>query len=680
MAVKQKVVERVDPSNDARLQIILRALQDITARDGLQEKMCAHIVISLGTVPVPTDESSYMKFISDIRSVQAILAKECSNQKQVFAALKALYDEISNPNKQLSPAMSIVLQLIDENDIPNAVKYILNTGYPEQNLERALHTLCNWLTKWIWTDNLGPLVLEFMRGLELEQHYDILMEVTYAHIEALFKLLILPKSRKGVGPVVLHMLTRVQHSPQVFHKIIPQLSNICKQLSNQKTESSQTYLQAIVNLCIALMEHFPGYTNLYEPLNKVLEPYCPNSDYKQSLRCQSWSDSTNSVIPNRYSIGKVGLNNLGNTCYMNSVLQALFMTKTFRNEVLLHNKDMTPLFSKLQVLFALLQHSRKFSLSPSDILNLSRPPGFLLGHQHDSSEFLGYLLDILHEQEKNITPSDNTDVAGAVAISVTQTVVQQSFGGRTITVSRCGECATKSERADNFRELQLSFPNHSDNQSVQTLLDYYLQPEKLSGDNQYHCDICGRLTDGERITRIVEAPPRLILTLKHFRYDPASQQRTKLLQRVKLDRQVHLDKYQYELYAAVVHCGSSVDSGHYYTYAKDEEDWYKFNDCSVIKTTSDELCKLKPPETPYILFYARQDVTEPVSLPCTVLSNKLQLVLTKDLSEYNDEKRRQPLRVYNNRQDRNDEPPPPGCGGGGFATPAGEYVCVLMNC
>jgi ubiquitin carboxyl-terminal hydrolase 35/38 len=99
---------------------------------------------------------------------------------------------------------------------------------------------------------------------------------------------------------------------------------------------------------------------------------------------------------------------LGNTCYMNSVLQALFMTKPFRNEILLYDKDMTPLLSKLQTLFALLQHSKRYSMSPNDILNLARPPGFLPGHQHDSSEFLGYLLDVLHEQEKTAACSNDS--------------------------------------------------------------------------------------------------------------------------------------------------------------------------------------------------------------------------------------------------------------------------------
>lgn len=259
------------------------------------------------------------------------------------------------------------------------------------------------------------------------------------------------------------------------------------------------------------------------------------------------------------------------------------------------------------------------------------------------------------------------------------TIVQSAFGGRTVSVSRCGECDTKSERVDNFWELQLSFPNNSDNQSVQTLLNYYLQPEKLSGDNQYHCEVCDCLTDGERVTCIEEAPPRLILTLKHFRYDQASQQRTKLLQSVKLDNHVQLETGQYELYAAVVHCGSSVDSGHYYTFAKDGDEWFKFNDCSVMRTMSEELCSLKPPETPYILFYSRQDCADPETLPRTVLSQRLQLLINNDHTEFELEKRRRPLKAISNAKlnsNWNDEPPPPGCGGSGFSSNSSNmYVC-----
>lgn len=265
----------------------------------------------------------------------------------------------------------------------------------------------------------------------------------------------------------------------------------------------------------------------------------------------------------------------------------------------------------------------------------------------------------------------------ASVIAISPTIVQQAFGGKTLTVSRCGECITKSERADNFRELQLSIPNQHDNHSVQTLLNFYLQAEKLCGDNQYHCEICDRLTDGERITVIVEAPPRLILTLKRFRFDPMSQQRTKLLQIVQLDRVIRLDKYQYELYAAVVHCGSSVDSGHYYTFAKDQSDWYKFNDSSVIKTSIEDLCKLKPPETPYVLFYSREDILEPENLPKAILSHQLQFILKKDQADYESERESSSLKLNSStKPNRDNDKPPPGCGGGGFtASNSNMYVC-----
>lgn len=96
---------------------------------------------------------------------------------------------------QVQPTMSVVLQLISVDFIPKAVKWILHSGYSEQNLEQALMTLCDWLSHWTLTPNLGVLVLCFMEGLESERHYDILVEVTMAYVERLFKLTILPEHR-----------------------------------------------------------------------------------------------------------------------------------------------------------------------------------------------------------------------------------------------------------------------------------------------------------------------------------------------------------------------------------------------------------------------------------------------------------------------------------------------------
>ncbi|GJQ77779.1 hypothetical protein Trydic_g16042 [Trypoxylus dichotomus] len=597
--------------------------------------------------------------MNDIEQVQEMFTKACSMEELFVATLKALYNGISDPERQPSPTMSIVLQLIDYKKIPFAVQWILQ--HNEQSLERALLTLCNWLSKWMYTPNLGPLVLCFMQGLEAKQHDDILIEVARVYIEKLFKLVILESIRGSVGPVVLYILERMQHNPEAFHKILPHINSILNSLYKQRSDSSQYYLHKFVNLFMALMEHFPGHPGLYDDLKDTLEQYHPEKNYKETLNCKSWLDINNCTLTIRSSTGKVGLNNLGNTCYMNSVLQALYMTKLFRNSVLQSPRDTMPLFSKLQALFALLQFSQRCSLSPNDILNLARPPGFQPGHQHDSSEFLGYLLDILHEQEHSIYSSsignNAVNIGSSSGMSSDSTVVQGSFGGRILTVSRCDVCGLQSERTDSFRELQLSFPNNCMDQSVHTLLNYYLQPERLCGDNQYHCDTCKRLTDGERVSRIVETPRRLILTLKHFRYDPVSQQRTKLLQRVKLDSYLVLENVRYELYAAVVHCGSSVDSGHYYT------------------TQPEELCQLHPPETPYILFYSRDDCVDPEPLPRTVLSARLQELLMKDSADLEAEKKR-PVKLKTINQNGGGDPPPPGCGDGGFINNShNRYVC-----
>lgn len=79
----------------------------------------------VATVAVPTEPTQYMKFIEDVKSIQSILINECANNNNevIFVALKALYDEISNPAKNPSPVMSIVLQLISVEELSSRLSY-----------------------------------------------------------------------------------------------------------------------------------------------------------------------------------------------------------------------------------------------------------------------------------------------------------------------------------------------------------------------------------------------------------------------------------------------------------------------------------------------------------------------------------------------------------------------------
>lgn len=66
----------------------------------------------------------------------------------------------------------------------------------------------------------------------------------------------------------------------------------------------------------------------------------------------------------------------------------------------------------------------------------------------------------------------------------------------------------------------------------------------------------------------------------------------------------------YQLYATVIHSGTTLDSGHYYTLAKDDDEWFLYNDDVVSASKAADINTLTNCCTPYILFYRRDDVDE----------------------------------------------------------------------
>lgn len=345
---------------------------------------------------------------------------------------------------------------------------------------------------------------------------------------------------------------------------------------------------------------------------------------------------------------------------MNSTFQALLMTKQFTRELLMSQLE-NPVMSEVQYLLGRMLFSHRSELDPRTVVQLVRPADFAPGFQQDSSEFLGSLLDQLHEvqnvkcesngaskfndTEMDEKSTDQTDTctseivrsssaASKLKPSVEKkkvidntsklnhgTIIHRTFGGKISTIYMCSNCTSTSNNIDWFRDLQLSFPEDNEmsdkTYSVQRLLDYYFTTETLTseGDNQYSCETCNKLCNGVRMTELIKPPRNLILTLKHFRYDSRYHTRAKLFNSVIHDEKIQVktrtnssDDFKtihYAIYAAVVHTGSSMDSGHYYTYARDDDAWYKFNDDYVSKSSLEELHKLTSPDTPYILFYQR---------------------------------------------------------------------------
>ncbi|XP_053675152.1 ubiquitin carboxyl-terminal hydrolase 35 [Anopheles nili] len=481
------------------------------------------------------------------------LAKDCLEKLYTSDALSL--------KTHLSPFATIMLALIDPKQ---GVAWILSKKMIDERLHQILIVFIDWLCTINFAPNLNVWIEQMIKGLVAEGKINCILGVRKEKLKQCKNLKQLPYFKQHVEPV------------------------------------------------ISCLESYDDI----QSNNDRLSYDCPER-FENAL-----DDVGDSLMrPN----ARVGLVNLGNTCYMNSVVQALAMTKQFCTEVLLKQIDAPP-FSEFQQLLALLIHSRRPELTPRAVLATTRPPGFAPGYQQDSSEFLSYLLDRLHEQEKKLLHGGSHQLQHSGGLSLSgaslegKTLVQKTFEGKLSVGCLCTVCDGSSHTMETFRSLDLSFPEDNDlaaaedgTHSVQKLLDYFCSSEKLVGENQYFCDRCQQLRDCERSVTVTDPPQNLILTIKHFRYDQSRNLRAKLMNKILHNEDIsltitdasgHCHQLHYRNYAVVVHYGTSMDSGHYYTYAQDGTGtWFKFNDNYVTQCTTSELQNIPSPNTPYILFY-----------------------------------------------------------------------------
>ncbi|KAI6045712.1 hypothetical protein EDC04DRAFT_2877115 [Pisolithus marmoratus] len=284
--------------------------------------------------------------------------------------------------------------------------------------------------------------------------------------------------------------------------------------------------------------------------------------------------------------------NLGATCYANAFLQVWFRDLTFRNGVYqcqpLQDTEKkfedSPIF-QLQVTFAALQESRQRVYNPekfAESLKLST------SEQQDAQEFSKLFMSHLDvEFQKQSTPS-------------LKTLISTQFQGQLVYGTICGNCETRSERSNNFLELEINIENNS---RLEDRIAALLQDEKLTGDNRYHCSHCQSLQDATRYTELRALPPVLHFSLLRFVYDFASMERKKskhnLLFPTTLDmgkflgRKVNTTKEAseerssqvYELRGVLLHKGASAYHGHYEAQVLDtgSKSWFQFDDETVTK-------------------------------------------------------------------------------------------------
>lgn len=366
----------------------------------------------------------------------------------------------------------------------------------------------------------------------------------------------------------------------------------------------------------------------------------------------------------------VGLKNLGNTCFMNAVLQSLsniqefscyfstlpslegkasngrrvYHSRSYTKE--LHDVVMAEELRKILINLNAGGCGSKAAISPECLFMViwKVVPRFRGYQQQDAHEFLRYMLDRLHTELLQLLPSDVSSMKDGTYFSLAQrgktSIVTTVFGGILQSEVRCLACGTESKKHDPFLDLSLDIPDKfvpkraggassSDEHgnslpacSIADCLTSFIEVEELADTELYFCSSCKSKQKSTKRFWIRRLPNVLCLHIKRFRWNNVF--RTKIdtnitfpiraldmshfvLSNLPETRRSGAGNNLYDLAAVIVHHGTGAGSGHYTAFAINDQQWFHFNDHTVRLTDVGTVASCKP----YILFYIRREFSLP---------------------------------------------------------------------
>uniref|UniRef100_A0AAV2LGF5 USP domain-containing protein n=1 Tax=Knipowitschia caucasica TaxID=637954 RepID=A0AAV2LGF5_KNICA len=408
--VLRMVCERPDPVLCARLSTLLSDFVQCIPKDRTGSLFCQQLVRTISYFQCfANEEQELREYVNQVTRVSTLLQNIWKvDPTTLLPSLQEVFSIISSTELTYEPsiALACLVQHIPVQMITVLIKSLTtDQSVKDSNMTKALCRMIDWLS-WPLAHHVDIWVIALLKGLAAVQKFTILIDVTLLKIELVFNRLWYPIVRQGALAVLSHMLLSFQHSPEAFHLVVPRVVPLAQSLATDGHSNSKPFLFQFSELIHCMMYHYSGFPDLYDNiLESIKDLPKPGEDkIKLVLNQSAWTSQSNSFAPGflrpsgKSETGKTGLVNLGNTCYMNSILQTLFMATDFRRHVLsLKMNGSERLMKKLQLLFAFLAHTQRAAYAPKHFLEASRPPWFNAGSQQDCSEYLRFLLDRNHQ-------------------------------------------------------------------------------------------------------------------------------------------------------------------------------------------------------------------------------------------------------------------------------------------
>ncbi|KAG9329094.1 hypothetical protein JZ751_007666 [Albula glossodonta] len=208
-----------------------------------------------------------------------------------------------------------------------------------------------------------------------------------------------------------------------------------------------------------------------------------------------------------------GLQNLGNTCFLNSALQCLTYTPPLANYLLSREHSKTCTEPGFCMMCTMQNHiTQVFAnsgnvIKPIGVLNeLKRiATHFRFGSQEDAHEFLRYTVDAMQKACLSGNKLDRHTQA--------TTLIHQVFGGYLRSRVKCLNCKAVSDTYDPYLDVALEIKTA---QNITKALEQFVKPEQLDGENAYKCTKCRKMVPASKRFTIHRTSNVLTLSLNRF--------------------------------------------------------------------------------------------------------------------------------------------------------------------
>lgn len=346
--------------------------------------------------------------------------------------------------------------------------------------------------------------------------------------------------------------------------------------------------------------------------------------------------------------GSVGLHNLGNSCFLNSIVQCLNhvqpLSEYFLKDVFMTDLNKrNPLSSGGNVARAYASLQKKMwggdysilvpRLLKQTVANFA--PQFDNSYQHDSHEFCQFLMDGLHEDLNRVKQKPYVEELEGFGMDDDKAAIESwrkhLLRHDSIIVDHCQGihrshltcpvCGRESIKFDVYSSVSLPLTITKERQaiSIQDCIEKFMEGEQLDELNAWYCPNCRKHVCALKMIALWSVPDVLILHLKRFTFDHCSHSGNVV--RSKIDYNVdfpiedldltkyilgpHDDKAPpvYKLVGVSEHSGKTANSGHYTATVRNSVDnkWYRCNDSHIGRTAGEASIT----GGAYLLFYKR---------------------------------------------------------------------------